>query len=119
MENVGEKNKKVKNILSSWAYRDLAYIGRITGIATLAILVQIIIVLLSPTVQVMKEIRDIFYEFLWEGKPDKIKRNVIINNYEEGGLKLPHIESFCKALTCLGFINFLIPTICPLGKFYF
>ena len=28
----------------------------------------------------------------------EIRRNVIINNYEEGGLKLPHIESFCKAL---------------------
>ena len=36
--------------------------------------------------------------FVWDEKPDKIKRNVIINNYEEGGLKLPHIESFCKAL---------------------
>ena len=46
----------------------------------------------------MKEIQDIFYKFLWDGKPDKIKRNVIINNYEEGGLKLAHIESFCKAL---------------------
>jgi hypothetical protein len=46
----------------------------------------------------MKEIQDMFYKFLWDGKPDKIKRNVIINNYEEGGLKLPHIESFCKVL---------------------
>ena len=46
----------------------------------------------------MKEIQDIFYKLLWDGKPDKIKRNVIINNYEEGGLKLSHIESFCKAL---------------------
>ena len=62
------------------------------------ILVQILTVLTSPPVQVMKEIQDIFYKFLWNGKPDKIKRNVIINNYEEGGLKLLHIESFCKAL---------------------
>jgi hypothetical protein len=60
--------------------------------------VQILTVLTSPPVQVMKEIQDIFYKFLWNGKPDKIKRNVIINNYEEGGLKLLHIESFCKAL---------------------
>ena len=46
----------------------------------------------------MKKIQDIFYKFLWDGKPDKVKRNVIINNYEEGGLKLPHIELFCEAL---------------------
>ena len=52
----------------------------------------------KPPAQVMKEIQDIFYRFLWDGKPDKPKRNVIINNYEEGGLKLSHIEFFCKAL---------------------
>jgi hypothetical protein len=45
----------------------------------------------------------------WDGKPDKVKRNVIINNYEEEGLQLPHIESFCKTLICFGFINFFIP----------
>jgi hypothetical protein len=31
-ENYGEKIKKVKNIFSSWAYRDLTYFGRITVI---------------------------------------------------------------------------------------
>jgi hypothetical protein len=60
--------------------------------------VQILTVLPNPHVQVTKEIRDIFYKFLWDGKPDKIKRNVIINNYDEAGLKLPYIESLCKAL---------------------
>ena len=88
----------VVNILSS--YRHLTYIGRITVIKTLVLpnVVKIITVLQNPPVQVIKEIQDIFYNCLWDGKPDKIKRNVIINNYEEGGLKLSHIESFCKAL---------------------
>ena len=36
----------------------------------------------------MKEIQDIFYILLWDGKPDKIKRNAIINNYEEVGVKI-------------------------------
>ena len=67
---------------------------------------QILTVLPNPPAKVMKEIQDMFYKFLWDGKPDKIKRNVIINNYEEGGLKLPHIECFCKVLKCLGFTNF-------------
>ena len=100
LENFGEKIRKIKNILSSWAYRDLTYIGRITVIKTLALplLVQILTVLPNPPAQVSKEIQDIFYKFLWDGKPNKIKRNVIINNYEEVGLKLPHIQSFCKTL---------------------
>ena len=53
-------------------------------------MVQILTVLPNPPAQVMKEIQDMFYKFLWDGKPDKIKGNVIINNYEEGELKLPH-----------------------------
>ena len=32
------------------------------------------------------------FEFLWEGKPDKIKRNTIIQNIENGGLKMVDIE---------------------------
>ena len=44
----------------------------------------ILTVLPNPPAQVMKEIQDMLYKFLWEGKPDKIKRNVIFN-YEEGG----------------------------------
>ena len=48
-------------------------------------MVQILTVLPNPPAQVMKEIQDMFYKLLWDGKPDKI-----INNYEEGELKLPH-----------------------------
>jgi hypothetical protein len=93
------------------AYRDLTYIGRITVIETLAlpILVHILRVLPHPPVQVMKEIQDIFYILFWDGKPDKIKRNVSINNYEEGRLKLPHIESFCRALKMSWLLRLLDP----------
>ena len=59
---------------------------------------QIITLLPSHPVQGIKEIQDIFYKYVWDGKPDNIKRNIIINNYEEEGLKLPHIQSFCEAL---------------------
>jgi hypothetical protein len=38
------------------------------------------------------------YNFLWNGKKDKIKCTVMINGYEEGGLKMQHIKSFCCAL---------------------
>ena len=50
----------------------------------LALLEQIIIILPNPPAKVMKEIQYIFYKFLLNGKPDKIKGNVIVNSYEEG-----------------------------------
>ena len=36
--------------------------------------------------------------FLWNGKGDKIKRDIIINNYPAGDLKMIDILSFNKAL---------------------
>jgi len=39
-----------------------------------------------------------FFLFSLEWKNDQIKRTVVINGYEEGGLKMPHFKSFCCAL---------------------
>jgi hypothetical protein len=90
----------VKKILNLWSYRDLIYIGKVTVIKTLAlpILVQCLTVLPNPPDSVLNDIQEVFYIFLWNGKKDKIKRSVIINEYEEGELKRPHIQSFNKAL---------------------
>ena len=32
------------------------------------------------------------------GKGDKIKRNVMINKKEDGGLSIPHVQTFCQTL---------------------
>ena len=39
-------------------------------------------------------------KFWWNGKKDKIKRSVIINEYEEGGLKCHIFKLFTKPLKC-------------------
>ena len=38
------------------------------------------------------------YNFHWDGKGDKIKRSVILNEYKDGGLKILDIQSFNSAL---------------------
>ena len=43
------------------------------------------------------------------GIKDKIKRSIIINEYEEGGLKMPNIQSFYKALKTSWLHNLLDP----------
>ena len=42
------------------------------------------------------------FSFLWKGK-DKIKRLALISEYEDGGLKMPHVECAIKAqrIICL------------------
>ena len=44
----------------------------------------------------IKNVNSVVYNFLWNGKPDKIKRLALISDYKDGGLKLPHIESLIK-----------------------
>jgi hypothetical protein len=107
--NFTEKIKSIKGLLNTWCYRELTYIGRITVLKTLAlpILTQSLTVLPNPPEWVIKEIQDIFYNFLWNGKNDKIKRTVMINGYEEGGLKMPHIKSFYCTLK-MSWINKLL-----------
>jgi hypothetical protein len=37
----------------------------------------------------------LFFNFIWDGKPEKIKRNIIlIADFEDGGLKMIHLQQF-------------------------
>ena len=47
-----------------------------------------------------REVKSLFYDFLWDGKGDKIKRKVKINDFKDGGLRMLDIESFNEALKC-------------------
>ena len=49
-------------------------------------------------VHAINEINTLFYQFLWNGKGDKIKRKIMINDYCEGGLKMIDFVSFNKSL---------------------
>ncbi len=40
------------------------------------------------------------FTFLWDGKPDKISRNTIIQAYENCGLKMINIHAFITSLKC-------------------
>ena len=47
------------------------------------------------------------YNFLSDGKGDKIKRNVMINDYTEGGLKMIDIGSFNRSLKAIWIKKYL------------
>ena len=60
-----------------------------------------LVYLLSPlrsNHHAIREIKDMFYHFLWNGKGDKIKRKVMINEPEYGGLKMIDLCSLDKSL---------------------
>ena len=44
--------------------------------------------------QVLDTIDKLIFNFLWNKKPHKIKRDTIIANFSDGGLRLPDIYAF-------------------------
>ena len=37
---------------------------------------------------IISKINSMLFEFIWNGKADKVKRKIIIQDYSEGGLKM-------------------------------
>jgi len=48
--------------------------------------------------QLIKEINSIISNFIWDGKPSKIKKSTIIGERKHGGLKMTDFNIFNKAL---------------------
>ena len=97
--NYREKADKIRNVLSCWRYRRLTLMGKTLVIKNLATSqLTYILAPLATNHEIIREINDLFYSYLWNNKGDKIKRSVIISEYEKGGLKMVDIATFNKSL---------------------
>ena len=61
-------------------------------------MLYLLIPLPSPSVSQIKSIEKLFFSFIWNEKPDRIKRNITVKNYAEGGLKMINVAAFIKKL---------------------
>jgi hypothetical protein len=98
-KNYRHRLDHMRNLLRLWKLRDLSLKGKVLVLKSLAFS-QIIypLSLLEAPGWVSSETNDMFYDFLWDGKGDKIKRTTVIRNIDEGGLKMPDVDSMAKAL---------------------
>ncbi|MGI9312710.1 MAG: reverse transcriptase domain-containing protein [Alphaproteobacteria bacterium] len=96
------KLSRLKSTLNLWSIRDLTPIGKILIVKTFALsnFVYLFTVLPNPPQAFIDELNTCIYNFIWKGKIDKVKRSTIIANYNEGGLRMPHINSFIHSLKC-------------------
>ena len=98
-ENYNEKLTKLKATLGCWDLRRLSLLGKITVLKSLIISQLVYILSPLPTDQrVVNEVNNLCYNFLWDGKGDKIKRDTMISDYEQGRLKMVDVKIFSKAL---------------------
>ena len=88
------------NCLNRWKKHNLSLIGKITVIKTFALpkLIYPLTVLETPSEEIINLINKSMFQFLWENKPDKISRQTIIQDYENGGLKMIDLNYFIKSI---------------------
>ena len=55
----------------------------------------------------LKEINDLLFKFLWDGKRDKIKRSEMIADYGDGGQKMLDIMAFNKSLKITWIVKYI------------
>lgn len=122
--NYTPKIEEIKTLLSQWSRRIITPIGKNVIIKTLALskINHLIISLPNPDLSIIKQIQNIFYNYLWGGKPDKIKRSTIIQDYNNGGIRVIDLETFMNALKITWLRRFitnnanyfeLVKEICP------
>ena len=97
--NFEEKINNLEKTLNGWKQRKLTLLGRINIVKTLGLseLIYYASVLCIPK-HFAKEINKISFNFIWEGKPAKVKRSTIIREKKNGGLKMLDLEIMDKAL---------------------
>ena len=89
--------KSIKDILNMWKWRGLTLLGRIQIVKTFIIpKVLSKTSLITVTEDLIKEVNSLIYRFIWKGN-DKIKRVALINDIEDGGLRMLDIQSMILA----------------------
>ena len=98
-KNYFDKLRSLKKTLNMWSQRDLSIVGRINIIKTLALskLIFICSVISTPK-DFSKEVNKITFDFIWNHKPTKIKKNTLLKQKTAGGLDMKDFSLFDKAL---------------------
>ena len=94
------KMKEIKSLIDKWSKRNLTPLGRITVVKTIVLskLVHLFSCLPSPGKLFVNELQRKLFTFVWQGKPDRIARDMLVQDYKDGGLRMPHVVSFIQSL---------------------
>ena len=98
--NYQPKLKEIENTIKIWTNQILSPIGKITVVKSLIIskLNHLFLTIPSPSKVILQQFISNLYSFIWDNKPDKVKRDVISQAYELGGLKMINVELYIKGL---------------------
>ena len=98
--NLSTAITKIVELLVPWKKRALSPLGKVTVIKTFVLskLNHLLMTLPSLSNKFIRDVNNILFNFLWDGKPDKIKRSQIYQPYVNGGIKMVNFECFVKSM---------------------
>ena len=90
--NFDSKIVSLEKLLHSWSLRKLSLKGKIRIIKTLALsFIQHLLSVLYCPKEALEKIDKLIFDFLWDGKPPKINREIVVSNFSAGGIRMPDI----------------------------
>ena len=93
VKNWYDKILSIEQLIDTWKNRNLTIMGKITIIKTLALPKIIYSAFFTPVPNdVISKINRVLFQFIW-GNRDRIKRNTLIADIENGGLNMVDLES--------------------------
>ena len=109
-KNVARKIDNLNIKLDLWRGRKLSLFGKCLIVKTLGIS-QIVYSasMLDISPNDTSRIKKSIFSFIWNKKPDKIKRNIMCQDYTDGGLRAPDPDILFKSLRLTWISRLLIP----------
>jgi exonuclease III len=98
--NIEEAVHKIKNMISKWNKRRMALSGKIAVIKSLLLpqVTYILSTMPSPNKEIQKELESLLFKFINKGGSDKIKRKILIGDYNSGGYKMVDLTSYIQSI---------------------
>ena len=102
--NIYPSLENIQNIMKIWSMRKLTLFGKITVIKSLleSQLVYKLSVLPNPSHQLLEEIDQTLFNFLWDNKPHRITKHMAIEPKDLGGLSMIDIYTKYGSESSLG-----------------
>ena len=94
--NFDDKMDKVRTIINIWNQRNLSVYGKSLIVKTFVLSQFMYHISVLPTLNcdIDKKVNDIIFKFLWNNKPDKIRRDIMCSDYQNGGIKYPNMKLY-------------------------
>ena len=96
--NYDDKIKKLERLLHWWKSRGLSLMGRVLIVKTLGLSqFSFLASVLHIPEDVIQKVNTLIYQYIWKGKRDKIKRDIMIQDFQNGGYRMVDLKMIVES----------------------